>query len=55
MESISAILLQLGASGYSIRGVLEALLTNPAYQSHPVLQDLVEDVGPPSPIQINER
>ena len=42
--SIGAILLQLDASGYSIRGVLEALLTNLAYQSHPALHDLVEDV-----------
>ena len=41
-----SVLLQLASSGYSIRGVLEALLTNPspAYQSHPVLRDLVEDV-----------
>ena len=42
--SISAILLQLGPSGCSIRGVLDALLTNPAYQSHPALRDLVEDI-----------
>ena len=42
--SISAILLQLGASGCSILGIFEALLSNPAFQSHPARHDLVENV-----------
>ena len=44
MMSIAAILIQLNESGYTLRGFLDDLLTNPAYRSHPILQSLVEDV-----------
>ena len=43
--SIYTILLEIEESGYTIRKFLDALLTNPAYQSHPVLRDLKKDVA----------
>ena len=42
--TIDTILLELNESGYTVWGFLDVLLTNPAYRSHPVLQDLVENV-----------